>query len=504
MRIRIMTGLIAIAILAVVQAPAADPAAAAKVAAPYLDDQTFAVAHVDLVGLDVDGAVERFAKVAGVNLQQFADPRRTAGEAVASFRRAGAKDLYVVFSLTDLPNPGPFVLVPRAGINDAQLKTALAIFGNETAEPLGDIMFCGAKSTLKRLRDLKPAARPDLETAFQAVSGAAMQLALVPGDDHRRVVGELLPALPKEVGGGSGTVLSKGIRWAAFGLETKPKLAVKVVVRSEDGASAKALAEVVNHGLETVSKDPGARQMFPMLDDMVRAVRPTVTDERLTIAVDESAPGLPAALAKGVGQARSSAGRSQSSNNLKQLALSWHNYLDVNKTFPSAIMSKDGKPLLSWRVAILPYIEQDNLYKQFKLDEPWDSEHNKALIEKMPAVYLSPAQKVGGGKTTYLAPTGMVDKAHIGILGARIQDVTDGTSNTIMIVESNDDAAVVWTKPDDLAVDSKDPFKGLLGHYEKGFQAAFADGSVMFLSRTLDSKNLLGLFTRDGGEVVSR
>src|SRR5262249_54155708 len=84
-----------------------------------------------------------------------------------------------------------------------------------------------------------------------------------------------------------------------------------------------------------------------------------------------------------VQKVRMAAGNAQGQNNLKQIALAMHNYNDAyNGKLPAhAIYSKDGKkPLLSWRVAILPFIEQDNLYQQFHLDEPWDSEHNKKLI----------------------------------------------------------------------------------------------------------------------------
>ena len=70
-----------------------------------------------------------------------------------------------------------------------------------------------------------------------------------------------------------------------------------------------------------------------------------------------------------------------------------------------------------------------------------------------------------------------------------------------MIVEANDDAAVEWTKPDDFAVDVKNPLKGLIGHYEQGFAAAFGDGSVRLIQRTIKPMNLLAAFTRDGGEV---
>src|SRR5438132_8532158 len=78
-----------------------------------------------------------------------------------------------------------------------------------------------------------------------------------------------------------------------------------------------------------------------------------------------------------VQKVREAAGRAQSQNNLKQIALAVHNYHDVYGHFPQDITDKNGKPILSWRVAILPFIEQDNVYKMFKLDEPWDSENNK-------------------------------------------------------------------------------------------------------------------------------
>jgi RNA polymerase sigma factor (sigma-70 family) len=78
-------------------------------------------------------------------------------------------------------------------------------------------------------------------------------------------------------------------------------------------------------------------------------------------------------------------------NNLKQIGLAMHTYREAHGRFPApAILGKDGKPLLSWRVAILPYIVEDGLYQSFKLDEPWDSPHNKRLLERMPGLYAPP------------------------------------------------------------------------------------------------------------------
>jgi hypothetical protein len=193
----------------------------------------------------------------------------------------------------------------------------------------------------------------------------------------------------------------------------------------------------------------------------------------------------------------------QASNNLKKIALALHNYHDTMGTFPAvANFDKNNKPLLSWRVLLLPYLEQLPLYNEFHLDEPWDSEHNKKLIERMPAVYACPGGKKFKDKTNYLAPVGKRTAFTGEAKGTRIANFTDGLSNTILVVEANDNQAVIWTKPDDLPYDPKAPAKGLGGHYEGGFLAAFADGSVHFLRNTIAREKLQALFTRDGGEVV--
>src|SRR5262249_52470248 len=127
---------------------------------------------------------------------------------------------------------------------------------------------------------------------------------------------------------------------------------------------------------------------------------------------------------------RNARDRMISSNNLKQIGLAMHMYHDNYGKLPaSAIYSKDGKPLLSWRVAILPYIEQEALYKEFHLDEPWDSEHNKKLLDRMPKVYGAK-----GNETHYRVFTGK-SSAFESKEGQKFADFTDGLSNTIMIVE---------------------------------------------------------------------
>ncbi len=218
-------------------------------------------------------------------------------------------------------------------------------------------------------------------------------------------------------------------------------------------------------------------------------------------------PVLISMLLPAVQAAREAARRAQCVNNLKQIGLALHNFHSTENHFPAAAITDDnGKQLLSWRVAILPFIDQGPLYNRFKLDEPWDSPHNIALLKEMPTVYACPSKPPGNepGMTTYRAFSGagaLFDPA--GPIG--LVSVTDGTSNTVAVVESR--KAVPWTKPDELTFGNNQdiPPNDLLGagsSHPGGFNALFADGSVHFLKSSIGAEVLKALITRAGGEVV--
>ena len=209
-------------------------------------------------------------------------------------------------------------------------------------------------------------------------------------------------------------------------------------------------------------------------------------------------------------QTRLAVQRSAAMNNLHQLALAMHMYQDANGSLPAvANFDKKNKPLLSWRVHLLPYVDEGKLYREFKLDEPWDSEHNKKLIAKMPNVFANPynTKLAADGKTTFLAP---IYKDAQGICavftgdktGIAIQNIPDGTSNTVMLADVDDDAAVIWTKPDDLKLDPKNPHKSLSARHGERYLFAFADGSVHAITKKVNKDTLWAIFTANGGEVV--
>jgi prepilin-type processing-associated H-X9-DG protein len=169
--------------------------------------------------------------------------------------------------------------------------------------------------------------------------------------------------------------------------------------------------------------------------------------------------------------------------NLKQIALAMHNFHEANRAFPpAAITDRQGQPLLSWRVAILPYLgpEGKALYQQFRLNEPWDSPNNRPLLDRMPAVFACPDEPRGRPPTTnYLVVVGP-GKVFTGKRkGVKIQDVSAGTSNTLMVTESN--RSVPWTAPQEIT-DNPSPEAPQTGSkHPGGYYYAMADGSVRYM-----------------------
>jgi hypothetical protein len=276
------------------------------------------------------------------------------------------------------------------------------------------------------------------------------------------------------------------------------------------------LAAVASHELQRekidldVSLLPSVKAILPHLKPGVTSLRRT--DAGIQLETRQSLPGgnvgstLPiaaAVLLPAISSARGAARRVESANNLRQLAIAMHVHHETMRAFPPAyIADEDGKPLLSWRVRLLPYLESNNLYDEFRMDEPWDSEHNKKLINRMPPVFRSAGSEAGPGMTHYLTVRGK-DTIFPGAEGVKMAQIRDGSSNTIMIVEASEQA-VIWTKPDDFEYDPDNPIRGLIGSLRPGgFNAAFADGSCRFLPKDTDAETLRRLFQKSDGNVVN-
>ena len=225
---------------------------------------------------------------------------------------------------------------------------------------------------------------------------------------------------------------------------------------------------------------------------------------------------------------REAAARQESLNNLKQIGLAFQNYYDTYRRFPPAtVYSQDGRPLYSWRVLLLPFVEGDQIYNQFHFNEPWDSPHNMQFVKSMPRVYAHPLDPDGArqGKTHYQVfvagtqeqprpifvndppnlepfPVGPVPGATFQTRGAAlgITQITDGTSNTILAAEAPD--GVPWTSPNDLPYSSRGPLPRLGGVFSDGYCIGLADGSARFLvTNQVSDQTLRDAITANGGEV---
>ena len=207
-----------------------------------------------------------------------------------------------------------------------------------------------------------------------------------------------------------------------------------------------------------------------------------------------------------VQKVREAGNRTHSMNNMRMLGLALHNYEASMGQFPPAVVTdKDGKPLYSWRVLILPYIEQDAVYKAWKLDEPWDSPNNRRLSDLVIKTFCEPTEPPTN-RTHYRVFHGKgamfnVAKAGKPIAGgSRIAEIVDGTSNTLMIVQTRDSAP--WAAPDDIAYDPQKPLPALGLPGASTFLAGFADGSVRTLKTTIKPQNLHLLIQKSDGNPL--
>ena len=212
------------------------------------------------------------------------------------------------------------------------------------------------------------------------------------------------------------------------------------------------------------------------------------------------------------GQPRGSARRSQCMNNLRQIGLALHNYHEKYECFPPPyVADSNGRPMHSWRVLILPYLDQAPLYGKYRFDEPWDGPNNRKLADAILAVYNCPSDDHGQNTnattmTNYVAIVGP-ETAWTGRGAVTFRDITDGTSNTLLIVEVAN-SGIHWMEPRDLHVVQMAPTinaksgQGISSRHMGGAQALLADGSVRFISEQLTPESIRALLTGHAGDEI--
>ncbi|GAA4447474.1 DUF1559 domain-containing protein [Novipirellula rosea] len=459
---------------------------------------TILAAHLDLSQIDVPAIKQLTSQFAGGPGES---PIVSLAESVIeSLRDAGANDLYVSVPGRVLIQGGVCIVVPcddRDAVSKRLTKLLDSVslpFDFRVVTTDQAVVVCPAMMAehfQKGVPDSRSIDRPEFNASLQSMAHFPHQTVVsLPEDIHE----ELANLWPDKLGNHDPTDFSPSrwiasVRSIAIGWSLPPKTAFELRIQSVDPAGAVACEQETSKLLKAIP--PG----LP---------RPTLSVDGASVVIKADPEKLQAFLAPMVKQAQQDAHRQQTMNNFKRLALAMHNFHAKQGFLPGKYtVDAKGRPLLSWRVALLPYLEQAPLYAKFKLDEPWDSEHNRPLAEQMPEVFSIAGDDLPAGKSRIRLPV-IAGGLWSGEGPPRtLRDITDGTSATVWIATAPKSAAVAWTKPDDWQLDEaklKEQFFGDQPYAVSGY----ADGSVHVLTPAIAAKTLKALLTMAGREVVQQ
>jgi hypothetical protein len=483
----------------------------AELVQPFVRETTTLILKVDSSRLSLPGDADSFRSTFPAGPEAYDRWVQDANRGIESLRVAtGGEAIYATIGIPLSKNEWPAYLFVKEK-TEQHRKQLTELFGalheiqSCTHNGCTVLAFAGNVDVEASLNSIVPSPRAELAAAFESVREYPIQVLMVPPDYVRRTVTELMPQLPRHLGGGPSSLLTDGLVWAAMAIDPSRPSAV-VVIQSKSEKAAVDLAEQLPKMLLAAHDEVPVVSSRISRDDflaLLPLLKPTVDGSRITIRLDELqsireglrlVASVPAAVAE---QIR----RQTNSDSFKQILLAMHNYYDTFKSFPpgDAFRDASGKSGLSWRVYILPFLDQGELYNEFDLDQPWDSPHNKPLIEKMPKVYESPWLGIQPGHTTFLAPLGE-DTIAGSEKAISFRNITDGTSNTAVLVEVKPSLSVPWTAPQDYAFDPQQPGEGLGVGTDGRFLAALADGSVQMFRGNAVPELLLRLFQKSDGK----
>ena len=352
-------------------------------------------------------------------------------------------------------------------------------------------------------KDTKKTKRTDIVQGFDAMGSLPFGAMLFPSKDNPLDLGKIFPSLKKAKGKeGEASGILNGLKLVTLGIYLDP-WRIEMVIQTENSELAndvqksilkaiQSIPDLVQAQVEEVGKDP----VFKALAAMVKSV--SIMDDKVTIVITDFDPYFEIA-ARINEQNQAKAAAASSMNKVKNIAtalLAYHK--DKGKFPPAATLSKEGKPLLSWRVQILPYLGHNFLYKQFRQNEPWDSDHNKKLIRRIPPSFRETQDDLNKGTTPFQAPVGIATLFNPGGTGTNSIQIINELSNTIMLVKVPEDKTAIWTKPEDWEIDISLPAKDLLKGFTNAIVFACADGEVKAIPLKEAEEKIKSMLVIDG------
>lgn len=456
------------------------PLASASDIDRYLESTTVVVAQIDVSKLKLSAILDfiRAKSPAVISNQARTGFELVAGGVLQSLRDVGVTRVYATLSTLEFTNGQIAIIVPTQ--NPEQLVERLEAITQMLPGSLGyevhsgrDAVLVATQPVWTRLAQAPSAHRPELSQAIERIAGEPASLAFNIRDDLRNSVvdvfpNQLPPWLPVRF---SPKQLMEDIVSVQLTLAPSPELQINLTATCRDTAAAQRTAVV---GTELLKQF------------QIETTEPRMSENNATVtASKEQLEKLIDSLVRQIAEI-------EQGNKLKQVSLALHAFESSYRHLPPRMtVSEQGKPLLSWRVFLLPYLGETALYQEFHLDEPWDSPHNRKLVERMPQVYRSlQYQDLPPGHTLVQMPLlpGSVWSGNDNRF-LSFKDFTFSTSETVCFVVAPPEKATIWTKPDDLTLRPESLVEDLFGHRQTCDVAMF-DGAVLELPRTTDAAKL--------------
>jgi len=348
---------------------AADPAATI---APMIDNQACAVVRVDVAKIDVPGLLGWLSRQFGVPSEQTNEQAEWLGRWQKRFLASGAREIFLVVSLADIPQRAPAMLapIPPGAEAEAIIKAIRTPIEHETDlrdGPFGEsgivaqrgrfIIAAEDKATYERLLTVVADPRPQLAPAFAAAGDTAIQAVLIPSADQRRVIEETLPTLPPPAPPAPATLLTKGLRWAAAGVNLPPKASLSLTIQSTGPASANALRDLIAKCLDAAGALPEVGKLLGDFDQLAATLTPSVAGDRLTLRLQAKQIDdlIMKVFSRAIKAARAKARQAAAAENMKALGKYIFMYVsDHNGEPPTALQDLVDARFADPRLLISP------------------------------------------------------------------------------------------------------------------------------------------------------
>ena len=485
---------------------------------PAMISQSVAILNVDLEKFKPDSLFELFIDDENeFDAKQLRKISSNYEDAFDALQKAGAIDLTLVLRLgTILPENRLVALrceSPQSandveGLLNNQLRGLFGLFPSVKAK--GNVVFVSKSNSGRPNWAEQAAEQPPylvlhdeeylamLQSLLERNESMPVRFAMRFSKAQIRALTELDP--DTFISGENNEAGIRNLNSITFGMDLESKI-FQLSVETDDAISMLAIGNGIATGMQKIANIDSLKKNLPEFSKWLAALPgvSSVEQNRMTIElVSDRFDNAAAAIAAPVNQFLRQSRFSKSVSKLRKIVLAMHNYHDAYGTMPPAYsVDEEGKPLLSWRVLILPFLDQNSLYKEFNLKEPWDSEANRLATSTIPAVYEDGLEN----KTRMQVVTGAET---FDTEGVNLLKVTDGTSNTVAIVETDSEHAVIWSKPDDRSIDEMNLLQNLVEEGENGFWAAFCDASLHFMPADMGEKQFMNSLRANDGNIVER